>query len=124
VKNRSYCFTDELLRITTAKLKVELGPARWRSTSQVHLDAGGFDVSVRLVDVPAATTHGGRRRFMVCPSPSCGQYCTTLAVVPGVGWLCRRCAGWRGRPRRNAPYHSGSSARPRRALRSVGQDLR
>ncbi len=58
----SYCFMDELVRISTARLKVESGPAKWRSTSQVLLDAAGFAMDVRLVDVCAIRTHGGKRR--------------------------------------------------------------
>ncbi len=94
---RTCWYTDELLRISTAKLKIELGPKRWRNTSTVHLEAEGFAADVRLVDVDAPYVHGSRRRFMICPAPGCGTRCTTLALIPGDGWRCRRCSGYRSR---------------------------
>jgi hypothetical protein len=99
MRSRTRWYTDELIRTSTAKLKIELGPTKWRNTSVVHLAAEGYEAEVRIVDVPCETTHGGSRRFLVCPS--CGsERCTTLAVFPGEGWRCRSCGGWRGRERR------------------------
>jgi hypothetical protein len=110
VRPRSRWYTDELTRTSTARLKVELGPKRWRETPIVHLESDGFAAEVRLVDVPCGTTHGGTRRFMICPS--CGaERCTTLAVIPGSGWRCRACGGWRGRERRLNGSITGSEDR-------------
>jgi hypothetical protein len=106
MRSRSRWYTDELVRTSTAKLKGALGPKRWSSTSVVHLAADGYDADVRIVDVPCATTYGGARRFLVCPS--CGsERCTTLAVVPGLGWRCRSCGAWRGRRCLNNVVHEG-----------------
>lgn len=102
---RSRWYTDELLRISTAKLRLELGPKRWRSTSVVRLEADGYVQDVALVDVDAPYVHGGTRRFMVC---RCGSMCTTLALIPGEGWRCRRCSGYRSRERRRVPATAGA----------------
>jgi hypothetical protein len=98
VRTRKRWYTDELVRVSTAKLKVELGPARWRATSLVRVEADGFASRVRVIDVAAPSAHGGRRRFLICPA--CSRRCTTLGLVPGAGWCCRTCGGWRGRERR------------------------
>lgn len=100
MRRRSRWYTDELLRTSTAKLKVELGPKRWREARSVHLEADGYAVDVALMDAPSPTSLGKQtRRFLVCPS--CGSdRRTTLALVPGRGWMCQGCCRWRGRARR------------------------
>jgi hypothetical protein len=100
--------TSEVLRISSATLKRELGPERWRSTNQVHVEADGYEADVRVIEAPCPTTHGGRRRFLECPR--CGSVrATVLGVVPGVGWSCRACGRWRGRTRRPRRCHSAVS---------------
>jgi hypothetical protein len=97
VRTRSRPYADELLRVSTASLKVELGPSRWRSAHSVRLDAEGHVIDARVVEMPCRTTKGGKRRFLVCGR--CGKPCTVLGLVPAVGWCCRSCGGWRGRAR-------------------------
>jgi hypothetical protein len=88
--------TSDVRRVSTATLKLELGPSRWRSTPRVHLECDGHEADVRVVDVTSPTSHGGHRRFLECPR--CGSTrATVLGVVPGVGWSCRACGRWRGR---------------------------
>jgi hypothetical protein len=116
--------TRDVRRVSTAMLKVELGPTRWRATSRVHLECEGYAADVRVVDVPCATSHGSHRRFLECPR--CGSTrATVLGVVPGVGWCCRLCGRWRGHaaPRirpSNIEPPSGSTYRAGAASRPVG----
>lgn len=96
--SRRRLWTQQIRRISTAALKLELGPARWRRTRCVHLEADGCAADVEVVDEPCATTKGGFRRFLRCPR--CGSpRATVLGLVPGMGWSCRACAGWVGRSR-------------------------
>lgn len=95
MRSRARWYADEIQRVSIARLKLDLGPARWRGTKVVHLDADGHEADVPLLDLPAATTFGGTRRFLQCPR--CGGRAQVLGVVPGVGWCCASCGGWKGR---------------------------
>jgi len=88
-------YTDQVMRLSTARLRVELGPRRWSEASTITLEADGWHSNVRLVDVPHPSAHGGTVRRVTCPD--CGRPCATLALVPGKGFCCRRCGGWRSR---------------------------
>jgi hypothetical protein len=105
VSLRQRPWTHEVRRISTATLKLELGPSRWRRTKNVRLEADGYTAAVEVVDEPCPTTRGGSRRFLRCPR--CGSSrATVLGVVPGIGWACRSCARWIGRSRRRADADS------------------
>lgn len=102
MRTRARWYTDEVLRISTSRLRVEMGPAQWRKTSVVHLSADGDQATVVVKDVPSTTTYGGTRRMLECPR--CRSSCTVLGVIPGAGWACRGCGGWRGRDVRRVRY--------------------
>lgn len=88
-------YTHEVLRITTTKLRAELGPSRWRTLSVIQVEADGLQATVQLVDLDAPSVHGGKARSMVCPG--CGNpRVRTLGLVPSFGWCCRSCGGWKG----------------------------
>lgn len=95
-------YTHEVLRVTTTKLKAELGLAAWRRAPAVQLRADGVQAEVQLVDLPAPSAHGGTARSMVCPRCS-NPRVRTLGLVVGIGWCCRACARWKGTWRKRVP---------------------
>lgn len=98
---RSRWYTDELTRASSAACRIAVGPKRWRTSKSVHLESDGCVADVQLLDVPAATSFGGTIRRMACPI--CSRPAQVLAAVPGEGWCCRRCGGWRSRERSRIP---------------------
>lgn len=64
--------------------------------TSVVLTVGGVVTEVELLDLPCATTFGGKKRWLRCP---CGAAALRLGHVDGVGLCCRRCARWKGRDR-------------------------
>lgn len=91
--------TSDVLRLSTARCKLEVGPTKWRTAATVHFAADGYEADVELVRIPCTTT--GQRTFMRCPR--CGNdRVTTIGLVEGSGWSCRSCARWRGARKRQA----------------------
>lgn len=103
--------TQEVTRTSTAALKLELGPTRWRRTTRVHLEADGYAAEVEIVEVPCASTKGGARRFLRCAR--CGNArVTVIGLVPGIGWCCRACGRWRSVPARPPPPRADTELEP------------
>jgi hypothetical protein len=88
-------FTDEVARIGIADLRRSIGPS-WRNMTSVALAIGGLVTEVELLDLPNATTFGGRKRWLRC---TCGAAVMRLGHVDGVGFCCRGCARWKSRER-------------------------
>lgn len=86
-------YTDEVARISIADLRRSIGPA-WRSMTSVALTIGDVATKVELLDLPSATTFGGKKRWLRC---RCGAAVMRLGHVEGVGLCCRGCARWKGR---------------------------
>lgn len=89
-------FTDEVARISIADLRRAVGP-EWRDVTSVALNIGGaLTAVVALVELPCATTFGGKKRWLRC---RCGAAVMTLGYLDGVGLCCRACSRWKGRER-------------------------
>lgn len=88
-------FTDEVARISIADLRRSIGPT-WRSMTSVALTIGDEVTNVELLDLPCATTFGGKKRWLRC---RCGAAVMRVGHVDGVGFCCRHCAKWKGRGR-------------------------
>lgn len=88
-------FTDEVARISVADLRRTVGP-EWRGMSSVVLTIDGVVTTVEFLDLPCATTFGGKKRWLRC---RCGAAVMRLGHVDGVWLCCRACSRWKSRDR-------------------------
>jgi len=98
MRERKRWYRDEIApRISLARIRNLFTPAKWRRMTSVQVEAGGHAATIRFADTACATTHGQRRRWLVCPA--CENRCVVVGVRPDIGWSCprRECGGWVGR---------------------------
>lgn len=92
-------YRDTVTRVTLAEIRLRFKPRVYASVRSVQLEHDGITANVELVRVADRTVPSGMRRFFRCPR--CGRArANVLGAVPGVGWACAVCGGWRGRNRR------------------------
>jgi hypothetical protein len=88
-------YRDQVARVSLADVRQSMRPKVWRALSQVTLSHCGVTTTADVIVTPSSTAFSGSRRWFRCPS--CGRTAGVLGCVPGVGWRCAACGGWRGR---------------------------
>jgi hypothetical protein len=89
-------YRDQVVRVSLADIRMRFTKRAFAEMNAVVLSAEGFTATVDVVKTPW-NCQGGQRRWLRCAS--CGALVNVLGVVPGVGWRCATCGGWRGRNR-------------------------
>lgn len=90
-------YRDAVARCSIAQIRMSFPPRVYRALRTVHLEHQGAVCDARIESQATPGCIAGARRWFVCPC--CGQRANVLGVVAGMGWSCRRCAGWRSRNR-------------------------
>ena len=90
-------YRDATPRVTLAMIRAQY-PRTYRGLRSVRLAVEGCAAEVVIDVLPSKACLGGERRWFRCPV--CGAPCDVLGCVPGKGWVCPRCGGWRSRNRR------------------------
>ena len=90
-------YRDATPRVTLAMIRAQY-PRTYRGLRSVRLTVEGCAAEVVIDVLPSKACLGGERRWFRCPV--CGAPCDVLGCVPGKGWVCPRCGGWRSRNRR------------------------
>ncbi len=108
-------YADLVARLSAASILAGYRPRVRATLTTVRLEHDGFTAHVELVKVTAPGLPSGWRTMLRCPR--CLAPVLVLGCVPAgygvpAGWMCRRCAGWRGRARR---YPAELPAPPRHA---------
>lgn len=90
-------YRDAVPRVTLGMIRAQYARA-YRTLRTVRLALDGCEAEVLIDLLPSRGSLGGERRWFRCPG--CGGHCEVLGCVPGLGWACPRCGGWRSRNRR------------------------
>ena len=99
-------YRDLVPRVSLRDIRLRYKPSVFKKLDQVHLEYAGVETDVSLVRVNLPTVFGGSRVALRCPS--CGRSTYVVGCVPGIGWQCAGCSGWRGRDKNRIPRPLGS----------------